>query len=276
VTELIALEPEPAPRPRHHYTEPAFMDVEGVPTAYRRKGSGAPVLFLHGVGFTRMWLPFYEAMSQRVDFVAPEHPGFGETPMPAWLRGIDDVVLHYDEFVQKLGIDRYHLVGFSLGGWLAAELAATYPRSIESLTLVAPLGLRVEWVNHPDIFQVGPEELMDRLFADKSKLAEVAPDPTSLDEIVHLYGESGTFARLAWTPRYNIALNRRLHRVTCPSQVILAEKDRLVPEAIGMAYAGSLPSCKTTRIPGTGHAMIVERPEETADVILSLVVGSAS
>src|SRR6059036_1429462 len=106
-----------------HYTAPETIEVHGLPVAYRRKGAGSTTVFLHGAGSTRMWLPFYERMSQNVYFVAPEHPGFGDTPTPEWLEGFDDLVLHYRALLDALDLDRIHLIGFSLGGWIAADFA---------------------------------------------------------------------------------------------------------------------------------------------------------
>ncbi len=126
-----------------HYTSPETIDVRGLPVAYRRKGTGPPTLFLHGAGATRMWLPFYERMAETVDFLAPEHPGFGETPRPDWLEGFDDLVLHYRDLLDAFELGRVHLIGFSLGGWIAADFAIFYPERVESLTLISPAGLRV-------------------------------------------------------------------------------------------------------------------------------------
>ena len=131
------------PKPRNYYTQPQFIDVNGLGTAFRRKGSGEPVLFLHGAGSTRMWLPMYERFSKSVDFIAPEHPGFGETPRPDWLENFNDLVIHYDQFLAELEIEDVHLVGWSLGGWTAAEFASYYPRRLKSLTLIVPIGLRL-------------------------------------------------------------------------------------------------------------------------------------
>ena len=98
------------------YTEPDWLKVGDLDVAYRRKGSGEPVVFLHGAGGTRMWIPFYERLSESVDLIAPEHPGFGDTEFPEWLDGFDDLVLHYRDFFDLLGLERFHLVGYSLGG----------------------------------------------------------------------------------------------------------------------------------------------------------------
>ena len=82
------------------------MRVGDLDVAYRRKGSGEPVVFLHGAGSTRMWLPFYERMSQSVDLIAPEHPGFGDTAFPDWLDGFDDLILHYRDLLELLALDQ--------------------------------------------------------------------------------------------------------------------------------------------------------------------------
>ena len=77
--------------------EATTLDVAGTPVAVRRKGSGRPLLFLHGAGFTGQWLRFHEALAQGADVIAPEHVGFGGTPLQDWLDGFDDLVLHYDD-----------------------------------------------------------------------------------------------------------------------------------------------------------------------------------
>ena len=266
---------KPAPRPRHFYTEPDWIDVGEVRVAYRRKGDGDPVLYLHGNGFTRMWLPFHDRLAESMDLIAPEHPGYGETAMPDWLGGFDDMVLHYDELLDLLELDTVHVVGYSLGGWLAAELAAFYPRRLRSLTLICPAGLRVPGQPAPNLIALTTEAVWDALFDDPRNADQVRPDYGSVDEVVHLYAEATTFARLAWNPRYDIALERRLRRVDCPALVIRAEHDRIIPDAVAERYA-SLLGARVERIDGTGHAIAVERPDEVAALIASHVAGAGA
>ena len=263
------------PRPRHFYTEPEWIDVGEVRVAYRRKGDGEPVLYLHGNGFTRMWLPFQERIAESVDLIAPEHPGYGETEMPDWLGGMDDLALHYDELLDRLGVDTVHVVGYSLGGWIAAELAAFYPRRLRSLTLVCPAGLRVPGQTAPNLTEMTNQGVWLSLFEDPSNRESVMPDYESLEELVHLYGEATTFARLAWNPQYDLALERRLRRVDCPSLVIRAECDRVVPDAVADRYAELL-GARIERLPGTGHALAIEQPEKVADLITTHVAESAA
>jgi len=270
-----AVEKTEVPRPPKYYTPPQFHTVLGCPVAYRRKGQGEPVVLLHGAGFTRMWIPFYERMSEHVDFIAPEAPGFGETPQPRWLRGFDDLTILYDQLLEELGLERFHLVGFSMGGWAAAELAAWYPRRLKTLSLITPVGLRVQGDPGVDIFQLTPPELMDRLFEDKSVMEEFLPDMEDFDESIHLYSEFSAAARLMWAPRYNLALEYRLQRVTCPTLVVGAENDRLVPNAMSDRYVEVLPNASLVRIPGTGHEPLLERPSELAEALVQHIRGDA-
>lgn len=259
------------PKPARYYTPPAFETVSGIPIAYRRQGNGEAVVLLHGAGFTRMWIPLYQMMAERCDFIAPEQPGFGETPMPKWFRSFDDLTLLYDQLFTQLGLERIHLIGFSMGGWAAAEFASFYPRRLKSLSLITPVGLRLPDNPGVDIFQLPPAELMDRLFEDKAVMMDFLPDPNNFDEGIHLYSEFAAAARLMWAPRYNLALERRLQRVTCPSLVVGAANDRLVPNEMPDRYAEVLPNCRLVRLAGTGHEPCLERPRALADALLGLI-----
>lgn len=259
------------PKPPKHYTVPRFETVLGLPVAYRREGVGEATVLFHGAGFTRMWIPFYGMLAEQLDFIAPEAPGFGETPLPPWIRGFDDLSILYDEFFEQLGLERVHLIGFSMGGWAAAEFAAFFPRRLKSLSLITPVGLRLENDPGVDIFQLSPPELMDRLFMDKEVMQQWLPDADDFDEGIHLYAEFSAAARMMWAPRYNLALEHRLKRVSCPCQVIGAEEDRLVPNAMSDKFAEVLPNCRLQRLAGTGHEPLLERPRELADALLSLI-----
>jgi pimeloyl-ACP methyl ester carboxylesterase len=209
-----------------------------------------------------------------MDLIAPEHPGYGETPMPPWLRGFDDLVLHYDEFLDVMELDRVHVVGYSLGGWIAAEIAAFYPQRLRSLTLICPAGLRVPGQPAPNLIAMTTEAVWQTLFNDDSAAERVKPDYSSNDEVVHLYGEATTFARLAWNPQYDIALERRLRRVECPALVLGAEHDRVIPDAVCDRYA-ELIGARIERIDGTGHALAIEQPDRAADLIAGHVTAAA-
>lgn len=268
---IDAVEKTAVPKPPKYYTEPNFEQVFGIPFAYRRQGKGEATVLFHGAGFTRMWIPLYEMLAEKLDFIAPESPGFGETPMPQWLRNFDDLTILYDQLFEQLELDHIHLIGFSMGGWAAAEFASFYPRRLKSFSLITPVGLRVEDDPGVDIFQLSPPDLMDRLFKDKAVMQQWLPDAEDFDEGIHLYAEFSAAARLMWAPRYNLALERRLQRVTCPTLVIGGEEDRLVPNAMSDKFAAVLPNSRLTRIPGTGHEPCLERPRELADCLIEFI-----
>ena len=88
-----------------------------------RGGKGTPLVYLHGAAGLPGWLPFFERLSESFDVLVPEHPGFGTSDNPAWMRNIADMAMYYLDFLDGLGSERVHLVGHSLGGWIAAEVA---------------------------------------------------------------------------------------------------------------------------------------------------------
>jgi pimeloyl-ACP methyl ester carboxylesterase len=259
-----------------HYTDPDTIDVRGLRVAYRRKGTGPATLFLHGAGSTRMWLPFYERMSHGVDFIAPEHPGFGDTPSPDWLEGFDDLVLHYRDLLDALRLERVHLIGFSLGGWIAADLAIFLPHRLTSLTLITPAGLRVADAPVTDVFRMPPEQIPELLFNGQTQdYLDYLPDPHDLDAAIRGYLEFTTFARLAWNPRYDRKLERRLPRVELPALVVGADEDRIIPNAHPARWAELLPGARLETVSGrekaTGHALIIQEPDRAADLITRFI-----
>lgn len=255
-----------------HWTEPWFVDVDGLSTAYRRKGAGAPLLYLHGGGLTRIWLPFLERLSASADVIAPEHPGFGDTPLPPTVDGFDDLVLHYDAFLSALGCDRVHLIGHSLGGWIAANLAVFYPRRFASLTLITPAGLRLAGVPSIDTFRMTPEERVDALFNGRGdRYAEYLVQDGFPDDVVRGYEEAATRTLLTWNPRYDRKLDARLARVVAPTLVVGADEDRIVPDAMADRYAELIPGARLVRVAGedgpSGHLVHVEDPERVAALV---------
>lgn len=270
-----------APRDWAHYTEPAVVDVDGLPTAYRRKGSGEPALYLHGGGLTRMWLPFLERLSASHDVIAPEHPGFGDTPLPPGLDGFDDLVLHYDGLLDALGLERVHLVGHSLGGWIAAELAVFYPRRLKSLTLITAEGLRLKDVRSIDTFRMEEEEMMLALFNGRGdRFTEYFEQERSSEGLRKGFQESATLALLAWNPRYDRKLDRRLARVTAPTLVLGVEEDRIVPTEMAARFAELIPGARLEVVGGepgapSGHLVNVEQPDRVAALVADHVIANS-
>ena len=268
---VVSFTPEPArgpaPRPRHFYTEPGWLYPAGVPVAVRRSGSGPPLLFLHGASFSRMWLPFHDRLAEALDVIAPEHPGYGETPRSPRVGSMDDLALVYHDMLDELGLERVHLAGWSLGGWLAALMAAGEPGRALSLTLLVPAGLSApDAADMPDLSE--PEALWDAMFVDQSRRGEVMPDYDNPDEVAQLEFEGETRVGLSRGATADEELERRLAAVTAPSLVVGAERDLIVPDGVAARFAEVVPDARLVRVSGTGHGLIVERPEEVASLVV--------
>jgi pimeloyl-ACP methyl ester carboxylesterase len=127
----------------------------------------------------------------------------------------------------------------------------------------------------PNPVAMMPDQFFDLIFNDKTNMGQVLPDFESFDEIVHSYGEGATLARLAWSTQYDLKLETRLRRVTCPALVVRAEHDRLICDEMAERYAELLPNARVETIPGTGHALAVEQPAAVADAIAALISEAA-
>ncbi|MBE2277343.1 MAG: alpha/beta hydrolase [Rhodobacteraceae bacterium] len=260
------------------YTEPKWIDVHGLKTAYRREGAGEPVLYLHGNGMTRRWLPFYEELSRSVDLIVPDHPGFGDTEMPEWLDNFSDVVLHYAELLDTLGLEKVHVIGHSFGGWIAAEFASFYPERLKSLQLLTPAGLK--GANLHDSFRQSGEEALERIFnGGADKYAEYTDDGDPTESLISNYKQQTTVARLAWQPRHNIKLPRRLGRVTAPTQVILPDEDRILNADVMRKYAEYIPGATLASISNpdapTSHVPFVQAPKALAEMLSGFVAAAS-
>lgn len=242
-----------------------FIQVRDVKTRLLRGGEGPPLLFLHGAGRTGIWLQALEHLAAEFDVLAPDHPGFGQSDRPDWLDGMDDIVFHYLDLLDYLGLDKVNLVGVSFGGWLAAEFAVSYSERIEKLVLSAAAGLQVEKSPITDLFALAPDEMPGYLFANPEKAAAMAAIEPTPEIEQELYRGRYTLAHLGWNPLLcNPALRRRLYRITCPTRILWGADDRLIPPAHGEAYASGIADAELVSFENCGHSVHQEMPEEFA------------
>ncbi|MFC5944028.1 alpha/beta fold hydrolase [Micromonospora harpali] len=254
---------------------PDLVDVHGTPVAVRRRGVGPALLFLHGAGLAGRWLRFHELLARRADVVAPDQLGCGDTPMPDWLHGFDDLVTHYDDLRRTLGLHRpFDLVGYSFGGWVAAEFAVTYPHLVRALVLIAPVGLAP-----PD----GPPVAVDPFAATDRELIELTmndlPAVGALPRAARrrgLHADQAAYARLSWRRPYSQRLPRLLRRVTAPALVVVGGADRYVPVEVPRRYHRLLPDSRLAVVEAAGHALVVERTLAVADLVGGFLDGIGS
>jgi pimeloyl-ACP methyl ester carboxylesterase len=244
--------------------------------AYRRAGQGHPVLLLHSAGGANEWGPLQLGLAGVGDLVAPDHPGFGLSDDLPELHTVDDLVYHYLDLLDGLGLAQVDVVGVSFGGWVAAELAMHSPERVRRLVLGAAVGLRIPEAPIADLFLMNPPQLMRALFHDEALVtAALSAEPTT-DQILATYRDLGALARFGWHPFLNDPkLERRLHRITAPTLVLAAGEDRLVPRAHAQRYAERIPDARLVVVDDCGHALHGERPAEVTAAVVSFLEGTS-
>ena len=260
-----------------------IVEVYGRKVAVLENGSGAPLLYLHGFADVHSvkdgWMPFHERLAKQARVIAPAHPGCAQSDENKDVDAIEDVVFHYLEVLDALKLTQFDLVGSCVGGWIAAELAARHPEKIGKLVLIGAAGLFVQGALIGDVFMMAQPErgssyagLRAMLFAgaDQPLALQLFPDGMGdIEEELRRYQMLRLGSRIGFKPPYfyNYSLRNRLHRITPPALVIWGEKDNMVPRAHGETYAKLIPNAKLTVIPGAGHSVHVEKPEETARLV---------
>jgi len=242
------------------------LTVNGVKTAMLVGGAGEPLVFLHGGGVFSGF-DFAIPWTERFKVYIPFHPGFGASGDDPELAEMHDYVLHYLELFDQVGLERgLRLVGFSMGGWLAAELALEHRRRLAKLVLVAPAGLRDP--EHPgtDLFRIPPEEVPGYLVHDFGVIARHLPKEPDPDFVAARYREMTTVARIAWEHPFSRLLPRWLHRINLPTLLVWGEDDRLIPCAQSATWARLIPGAVVRTFPNAGHLVLDERPEAVRTV----------
>jgi pimeloyl-ACP methyl ester carboxylesterase len=245
-----------------------IIDVRGTKIGLMRAGKGAPMLYLHGGNGVPGWMPFMEKLAQQFDLLVPEHPSFGGSDTPDWLHSVGDLAYFYLDFIEQLGLKDVHLVGSSLGGWTALELAIRSTHNLKTLTVNCPVGIRIPDVPVGDIFMWDPEERVRKLVHDQ-RVADtmLAVKPTEAEADVMMKNHYA-LARLAWQPRFfNPDLEKWLHRIDVPTHIVWGREDRLVPVAYAQAFAKLIPNARVTIIPECGHLPHREKADEYVRIV---------
>ena len=229
-------------------------------------GTGIDLLYLHGEAVAPRWTGFLDELARDFCVTAPTLPGI---PPSGGLEALDellDVALAYHDLVRVLGLERPIVVGHSLGGMLAAEMAAVEPDRIDGLVLVAPLGL---WDDaHPtvDLFALLPWEVMDVLVHDPAspavaEIVNLPSDPAALEPVlIERIQANAACAKFLW-PIPDRGLARRLHRISAPTRILWGTDDRLTPPVYGGHFRQAIHGARLELVSGCGHMMPYEQPE---------------
>ncbi len=251
--------------------EVSKVKVYGAEIELLKCGAGKPLLVLHGEWGNPGWLSWLESLTNDFEVYLPTHPGFGNSQRHRGLETIRDLVDFYMDFLDHFRLDRPALIGFSLGGWIAAELAATCPERIGRLVLAGAAGLHVEGAPIADIFLATRAELLELSFYDPtaiSELGQLCPETLSEEESIARERSQIMAQVLAWKPyMHNPKLPYRLHRIHTPTLVVWGRNDKTIPMAHGQAWAKSIAGAQLATIDKCGHAPHLERPGEFVTLV---------
>ena len=248
-----------------------MIAIAGIELEILERGAGAPILYLHGDAGIAPDVTFIDLLARRRRVFAPSHPGFGKSSLPDWLDSVDDIAHVYLELLDRLALRRTDVVGLSLGGWIAAELATKVPERIDRLVLIAPMGVktgRPDQLDIPDIFAMSRDKL-DRLrFHDPARNAlDLAAMPE--EELYIVARNRETLALLTWEPyMHNPKLKHRLHWVNVPTLFLRGASDGIVSAEYLERYAALIPKARSDTIDEAGHLPQVEQPDTTAAKVL--------
>ena len=246
------------------------VHVAGAELSLIKGGTGRPLLVLHEELGHPGWLRWHAALAQSHALHIPLHPGFGVSPRVEWISSVRDLAGFYSRVLRDMGLSPVDVIGFSLGGWIAAEMAANCAEQFCRMVLVAPLGIRPPEGDIMDLFAT-----TTRVYLDAS-----VHDPAQTPEFPALYGGEevakqfevweearAEVCRLAWQPyMYNPSLSPLLEGVSgLPTLVVWGREDKIVPVSSGQSYNRSIAGSELTTFESCGHRPEIEKAEEFID-----------
>ena len=252
-----------------------MLTVRGVVLEVVERGQGRPILWLHGEEGLDPQAPFLDLLAGAGRVTAPSHPGFGHSPESSTVDTVDDLAYLYLDLLAEQDRRDVIVIGASLGGWIAAEMAVRSTERIAGLVLVGALGIKVgdrETRDIPDIFALHPDEVVRLQYRDPARFV-VDYTKKSDDELAIIARNREATALYAWEPYFhNPKLPQRLHRVTVPTLFLWGADDRFVSaEYYGAAYRAAIPGSRLELVERAGHFPHLEQPEAVVERIRGFV-----
>lgn len=246
------------------------VELASGPTHVLTDGSGPDLLLLHHDVGPFGWGPFQEELAKHFRVVAPDLPGFGESPRCEWARHPRDFAFQMLSLTRHMGLRRYTLVGLGFGGWVAAEMAAFAYPGMHNLVLASPAGIR------PDTGFILDQVMEEQLayvragFESSETFDALFPDPRDKELRARLDAARETIARVSWKPyMYSYELPEMLREVDLPVTVVWGDNDRVIPSSTAAQFAAVLPKCRMERMATASHYLDIERPAELAAIIIA-------
>ena len=185
------------------------VHIAGADLKLIKGGNGDPLLILHDELGHPGWLNFHKSLAQNFTLYIPQHPGFGESPPLDWVMNMRDLAGWYLEALDDLGLGPVNVIGLSIGGWLAAEMATMCPTQFKNLVLLAPTGVKPPQGEIFDIYQVVAKSYLEASVLDRAQIpefSEICPDNPS-PELLDAWDAAREGAcLLSWRPYMHLSL----------------------------------------------------------------------
>lgn len=252
------------------------IDTPHVPVRYLHGGSGKPLLFLHGAGGVTAADPFVNALAEHYEVFAPMLPGYGDSEECAELRDMLDITLHYWDVANALKLKKPIIVGHSMGGMIAAEMAAIAPNDVAKLGLICPAGLWMDDYPIVDLFATMPYEMPALLFHDVAAGTAMLTSGLKVDDpnflqtyLVNNARQLGMAGRILF-PIPDRGLSNRMYRIKAKTQIVWGDADKLIPPVYARKFKEGIKGAKLTSIPEAGHMVQLEKTHQVVEAIRKL------
>jgi pimeloyl-ACP methyl ester carboxylesterase len=249
------------------------VEVNGFPCRVWTKGSGPKLGFLAGFGGLPRWVPFLDELAKSRTVIVPSLPGFpggalGHTALDTHL----DWLLAVRQLLDKAGLGDADLLGASVGGSFAAEMAAVFSGTVRKLALIAPFGLFDEADPAADPWAQRKDNMPALMCADPKKWEALMAAPEGANSIewpIEMTRAAEAAARAFW-PLGNTRLERRLPLIAAPTLVLWGEADRVLPPSYAKKVASGINGAtRVQTIPDAGHLAYLDQPEAVAKAVLA-------
>ena len=252
-----------------------MIETRGARTRIRvvEGGDGPDLVFMHGTQGHLADDAFLAGLARHYRVHAPLLPGFQDSAGEEALHDMLDFTLHGLDVIDALGIEKPVLVGHSMGGMIAAEMAVLNPNAFSGLVLISPFGLWLDDYPSADLFAQKPSEIAALLFKDETlgaRLLTGGRDPNGEEFLRDFLVSSARQLGLAGKIMFPIpdrGLDRRLYRITPPTQIIWGDSDRVMAPVYGDAFRERIAGATLTTIADAGHMAPYEK---TGEVIAAI------
>ncbi len=250
--------------------------IGGVELSVTERGDGQPFLLLHGGAGPLSVGGFADLLAgtEHVRVLTPTHPGFGGTPHPETLQSAGGLAAMYNELLEELDLHKVTVIGNSIGGWIAAEMAVAGSPRVSRVVLVDAVGIEVP--GHPiaDFFSLTMDQVAELSYHDPDSFRiDVSAMPPAQREA--MAGNRAALAAYAGTTMLDATLHDRLAAVTIPTLVLWGDSDRIVDTEYGRAFAAAIPWARFELLPNTGHVPQIETPQLLLASIWAFAGGSS-